>query len=214
MRRLHKVQERRSVLEQPTAEMQALRALLIQDGHFPSRRTWERRLKALPAQIGCVGRYLGALLRPWAAYGRAIALDSTVRVARGRVWRKKDREAGVGPPPSIDTEAHWTQSGWHGFFYGWKLHLATVAAGVWMPLAAERTAAHVADNEVAPALWREVPLGPCTVPGDLHDNAPHVQQACDPQGRLWITTRYGPIAIQIRVPVPPGRGAGLGETVP
>ncbi|MCC6445680.1 MAG: hypothetical protein IT210_19775 [Armatimonadetes bacterium] len=36
----------------------------------------------------------------------------------------------------------------------------------WMPLAAELTATHVADNEVAPALLREVPLDPCAVPGD------------------------------------------------
>ena len=62
VRHLHKVHELLSVLEQPTAEMQALRAGLTIDGRHPTRRTWERRLKAipatLPAQIGCLGRYL------------------------------------------------------------------------------------------------------------------------------------------------------------
>lgn len=49
VRRLHHVQELRSILDEPTAEMQTLRALLTQAGASPSRRTWERRLKALPA---------------------------------------------------------------------------------------------------------------------------------------------------------------------
>jgi len=60
VRHLHKVHELLSVLEQPTLEMQKLRNLLIENGRYPSRRTWERRLKALPeslpAQIGCFGR--------------------------------------------------------------------------------------------------------------------------------------------------------------
>ena len=72
---LHTVRELLTVLEQPTAEMQALRVLLTHDGRFPCRRTFERRLAALPdtlpAQNGCPGRHLIALIQPWAAYGRA-----------------------------------------------------------------------------------------------------------------------------------------------
>jgi hypothetical protein len=52
-----------------------------------------------------------------------VALDSTVLWAKGGVWHKKDREAGVVPHTSIDTEAGWTKSGWHGWVYGWKLHM-------------------------------------------------------------------------------------------
>jgi hypothetical protein len=63
VRHLHKVHELLSVLEQPTAEMQALRAVLTIDRRYPARRTWERRLKAipatLPAQIGCFGTLSG-----------------------------------------------------------------------------------------------------------------------------------------------------------
>jgi hypothetical protein len=84
--------------------MQALRALLTVDGRFPTHRTWERRLQAipttLPAQIGCLGRALVAMIQPWASCGRAAALDSTVLRARGGVWHKKDREAGIVPPVS------------------------------------------------------------------------------------------------------------------
>src|SRR3990172_7842190 len=74
IRHLHKVHELLSVLEQPTAEMQTLRGLLTENGRYPTRRTWERRLKSLPeslpAQIGCFGRYLVALIQPW-EIGRA-----------------------------------------------------------------------------------------------------------------------------------------------
>src|SRR4028118_2357287 len=80
VRHLHTVHELLTVLEQPSPEMQRLRLLLTQDGAFPSRRTWERRLQALPdtlpAQIGCLGRSLGRLNEPWAAWGRAVALES------------------------------------------------------------------------------------------------------------------------------------------
>ena len=65
--------------------------------------------------------------------------------ARAGIWHKKDREAGVVPHTSIDTEAHWTKSGWHGWVYGWKLHLVVSVAAVWIPLAAQR------EEEVAPA---------------------------------------------------------------
>lgn len=171
-RLLHKVGELLAVLEEPTPEMQLVRGLLSERGRFPSRRTFERRLKALPEklpeQIGCLGRHLVALLRPWAHSGRAVALDSTVLRARGGVWHKKDKEAGKVPHSSIDTEAGWTKSGWHGWVYGWKLHLATTVASVWIPLAAQLTPANVADNRIAPLLIEGLPEEARFVLGDTH----------------------------------------------
>lgn len=197
VRHLHKVHQLLAVLDQPTAEMQALRALLTVDGRYPSRRTWERRLKgmpeSLPAQIGCLGRYLVALIQPWATGGRAVALDSTVLRANGGVWHKKHREQGIVPHTSIDTEAHWTKSGWHGWVYGWKLHLAVSVAAVWIPLAARLTPANEADNNLAPALIEELPPEPnLFVLGDLHYNAPNVLEACQHEGHTLVTTQYGP----------------------
>src|SRR5689334_20157837 len=56
VRHLHKVHELLAVLNEPTDEMQTLRAQLVVNDRFPTRRTWERRLPAipdqLPAQIG------------------------------------------------------------------------------------------------------------------------------------------------------------------
>ncbi|MCA1837756.1 MAG: transposase [Actinobacteria bacterium] len=161
VRRLHKVGELLAVLEEDTPEMREVRQLLFEGGRFPSRRTFERRLKALPdslaEQIGRLGRHLVELLRPWESRGRAVALDSTTLRAKGGVWHKKDRETGIVPHTSIDTEAGWTKSGWHGWVYGWKLHLAIAVCGVWIPLSARLTPANTADNEMAPHLIEELP---------------------------------------------------------
>ena len=197
VRHLHRPHELLSVLAQPTVEMQTLRALLTEQGHYPTRRTWERRLKglpeSLPAQIGCLGRHLVLLIQPWATWGRAAAIDSTVLRANGGVWHQKDREQGFVPHTSIDTEAHWTKSGWHGWVYGWKLHLVATVAAVWIPLAAELTPANEADNDVAPALIRELPPELRYLLGDRHYNAPNVREAWETQDtRCLVVSQYGP----------------------
>jgi Transposase DDE domain len=182
-----------AVLEEPA--MQEVRALLTERGRYPTRRTWERRLQALPArlpaQIACLGQHLVLLLTPWAAFGRAVAIDSTPLRACGGVWHKKDREAGVVPHTSIDTEAHWTKSGWHGWVYGWKLHLISTVAAVWIPLAAELTPANVADNEQAPPLLAVLPAEVRFVLGDQHYNDPALCDHCTAHDRVLVTTKRG-----------------------
>jgi hypothetical protein len=197
VKRLHRVGELLAVLEESTPEMCSLRELLRENGRFPCRRTFERRLRALPEKlperIGCLGRHLVELLRPWARSGRAVALDSTVLRARGGVWHKKDRQAGVVPHSSVDIEAGWTKSGWHGWVYGWKLHLATTVAGVWIPLAARLTPANTSDNRVAPLLIEELPEEARFVLGDTHYNAPEVRAVCSASGRFLVASgRRGP----------------------
>src|SRR6266487_3154656 len=199
VRHLHTVYELLSVLEQPTAEMHTLRSLLSEQGQYPSRRTWERRLKALPnslpAQIGTLGRMLVSLIQPFSCCGRAAAIDSTVLRARGGVWHKKDRESGEVPHTSIDTQAHWTKSGWHGWVYGWKLHLITVVADVWIPLAAELTPANYDDGtEAAKLLW----MGKCELPpdiryvlGDQHYNTLLLRVICNLKGWSLAATKHG-----------------------
>jgi hypothetical protein len=148
----------------------------------------------LPAQIACLGGYLVTLIQPWASCGRAVATDSTLLCAKGGVWHKKDREQGIVPHTSIDTEAAWGKSGWHGWVYGWKLHLVTSVAAVWIPLAAYLTPANVADNdeELIPALLGELPSDTHFVLGDIHYNAPNVRQVCEQDGHILVTPQYGP----------------------
>ena len=111
--------------------------------------------------------------------------------ALGGVWHKKDREAGVVPHTAIDTEAHWTKSGWHGWVYGWKLPLVCTAARVWIPLAAELTPANAADNLQAPGLIQELPLELRFLLGDQHDHDPDLEQLCARSGCLVITPTGG-----------------------
>lgn len=198
VRRLHRVGELLAVLDEPTPEMRMVRDCLREEGRFPSRRTFERRLKALPEslpeQIGCLGRHLVGMLKPWESRGRAVALDSTVLRAKGGVWHKKDKQAGKVPHSSIDTEAGWTKSGWHGWVYGWKLHLAISVCEVWIPLCAKLTPANTADNSVAPYLIEQLPDEARFVLGDVHYNAQNVRQAClqgTEEERFLVTTKRG-----------------------
>jgi hypothetical protein len=174
VRRVWTVHGLLATLAEPTLRMAQVRRHLVGPrGRCPHRRTWERRLArlagSLPLLIALLGAYLLRQLDPWPHGGRAVAIDSTALRARGGVWHKRHREAGEVPHTSIDTEAGWTKSGWHGWVYGWKLHLVvTVSERVWLPLAAELTPANVADNEQAPALLAGLPeditavLGICT----------------------------------------------------
>jgi len=198
LRHLPTVHALLAVLEQPSPEMQHLRHLLMEDGRYPSRRTFERRLAAipdtLPAQIACLGRHLLTVIQPWEHSGRAVAIDSTVvRAFGGAVWHKRDRAAGHVPHSAIDTEAHWTKSDWHGWVYGWKLHLVTTVAAVWIPLAAEVTAANVADNDQATRLLPDVPDAARFILGDTHyGDAKLCQQAAERGQHIIASKRGGP----------------------
>ena len=196
LRQLTTVHALLAVLDQPTPEMQQLRRLLSEDGRYPSRRTFERRLAAipdtLPAQIACLGRHLLAVIQPWATCGRAVAIDSTVVQAfAGAVWHKRDREAGVVPHSAIDTEAHWTKTDYHGWVYGWKLHVVLTIAGAWIPLVAEVTAANVPDNEQAAWLLPALPDAARFVVGDTHYGSAELRQQAAERGQLLVAPRSG-----------------------
>lgn len=192
LRRLHRVHEVFSVLARPGAEIAELRALLFPDGKMPARRTFERRLKrlpeSLPAQISCLGRHLVQLYQPWQRCGRAVAADSTVMRARGVPWHMKSRILGVIPNTSIDTEAHWTRSRWHGWVYGWKLHLVITIAGVWIPLSARLRPANEADNVVVLPMLAELPEEVRYVMGDSHYNSVPVRAACEEADRMLVAS--------------------------
>lgn len=195
IRRLYSAYALLRFLEQDDAVVITLRALLVEQGRLPSRRTWERRLAELPdtlaGLIGYSGRHLVTMLKPWTHQGRAVSVDSTPLATSGGVWHKKHRERGEIPHSAIDTEAGWSKSGWHGWWYGWKLHLAITVGAVWIPLAAELTVANHADQEVAPRLLEQVPLQTRYVLGDTHYNAPELRAQCQRRGADLVATRRG-----------------------
>lgn len=195
VRRLYSATSLLSFLEQETVLTHQLRELLTHNGQFPSRRTWERRLQALPdtlpQQIGSLGRLLVELLQPWQHSGRAAAVDSTPLRAKGGVWHKKHREQGIIPHSTIDTEAGWSKSGYHGWWYGWKLHLACAVSAVWIPLAAELTVANTDDAAIVPALLAQLPAAVRYILGDTHYNTPDVQHHCQERGWWLVASRRG-----------------------
>jgi hypothetical protein len=196
IRRLYTAYSLLAFLNQDTELTNQLRDLLTQDERFPVRRTWERRLSTLPdtlpSLIGCLGRYLVVLIQPWGALGKAAAIDSTPLRAKGGVWHKKHREQGVIPHSTIDTEAAWSKSGYHGWWYGWKLHMCcTAGASLWIPLAADLTSADVYDAALAPALQRELPLDVRLLLGDTHYNDTELRAHCRLSNRWLVATRRG-----------------------
>ncbi len=197
IRRLYTAYSLLAFLEQDTSLTRELRALLTNEkGQFPVRRTWERRLAALPdalpGLIGALGRHLVSLIQPWATQGRAAAFDSTALRAKGGVWHKKHREEGIVPHGSIDTEANWSKSGYHGWWYGWKLHLACTVAAVWIPLAAKLTVANVHDSVAAPDLICQLPHDVRYVLGDNHYKSPELQEQCELRNCLLVASGRGP----------------------
>ena len=195
VRRLYTAHALLAFLAQDDPTVRAVRAQLTEHGNFPTRRTWERRLAVLPPRlptmIGWFGRHLVTVLWPWQQHGRAVAVDSTMLRTAGGVWHKKACEQGVIPHSSIDLEAGWSKSGYHGWWYGWKLPLAIAVGSVWLPLAAALTVANVGDNLLAPKLLDELPAEVRSVLGDTHYNDPAVRQACHAHGLELVATRRG-----------------------
>ena len=196
IRRLSTAYTLLSFLEQDDLVAPQMRPLLTEHGRFATRRTWERRLAKLPARLpallGCLGRQLVTLLRPWAAQGHAAAVDRTPLRANGGVWHKKHRLAGAVPHTSIDPEAAWSKSGYHGWGYGGKLPLAVVVGSVWIPLAAEFPSARDADNVIAPKLLEQLPLEVRDVLGDTHDNTLELREEYTRHNRELVATQRGP----------------------
>jgi hypothetical protein len=110
----------------------------------------------------------------------------------GGVWHNKHKARGEVPHTSIDTEAGWSKSGWHGWWYGWKLPLAVTVGSVWIPRAAELTTANTADKAVAPRLVAPLPAEVRDVLGDTAYNAPEVRRLCEQSDRVLVATRRGP----------------------
>jgi hypothetical protein len=101
VRRLYTAYALLAFLNQDDAVAARLRSLLCEQGRFPSRRTWERRLATLPPSlpgvIGYGGRHLVALLHPWAVHGRAVAVDSTALATGGGCGTQRSASRASSP---------------------------------------------------------------------------------------------------------------------
>lgn len=196
LKKFSKVYEFLTTIHEPTPEMQALRQHLTQEDRMPTRRTFERRLSSLtdhlPDIIARIGAFLVVLLSVWRECGRAVAMDSTVMHAKDNaVWHKKHQETGEVPHTRIDTQAGWTKSGWHGWVYGWKLHLAATVGAVWIPLVARLTVANVHDGTIGQEMVPQLPSEVRFVLGDQHYRTDEMKDACHLRGIELVATRGG-----------------------
>ncbi len=93
--------------------------------------------------------------------------------------------------PQLIPKPDFPKSGWHALVYGWKLHVVSVVAAIWFPVAAILTPANIAVSPPAHALLREVPADVRFVLGNLHYNSPDLHEHCAQADRLLVTTKYG-----------------------
>ena len=94
---------------------------------IPHRTTLSRRYKKLAAVVQAFVAFLGQ----WAegldeAFNSdSLYEDKSLFKAQGPVWHQSDREAGLIPAGlrNLDTDASWCKSAYHGWVYGYGLHL-------------------------------------------------------------------------------------------
>lgn len=134
-----------------TFKERELHRLLSHDGRLrdalgfqrvPHRRTVERRLQALipeaEAQIASTGERIREEVKPACGQPQMSAIDGRMYKARGPLWHKQHREAGVIPSGlrNVDTDSSWSKSGYRGWVQGYRLVLQTLVFPEPVPLTA------------------------------------------------------------------------------
>lgn len=117
---------------------------------IPHRITLSRRYKTLyptvQAFIAFVGRW-AEVLHP--GFDRHVLIeDASLFKACGPVWHQSDRLAGRVPENlrNLDQEASWRKSAYHGWVYGYSLHLTCNRSG--FPKLVQVETASVAESKV------------------------------------------------------------------
>ena len=117
---------------------------------IPHRITLSRRYKALylilQAFIAFVGRWAETLHPEFDS--RVLIEDASLFKAHGPVWHQSDRLAGQVPEKlrNLDQDASWRKSAYHGWVYGYSLHLTCNRSG--FPKLAQVETASLAESQV------------------------------------------------------------------
>jgi len=119
----------------------------------PHRTTLSRRYKALYPILQDFVAFLAQYaedLDP-AFDSRELYEDKSLFKAQGPVWHQSDRQAGRIPPGlhHLDTEATWSKSAYHGWVYGYGVHLSDNRAG--LPKLVQVETASVSESPVLTA---------------------------------------------------------------
>lgn len=116
----------------------------------PHRSTMSRRFKDLDVTVRAFIVYVGwwaEELHP-AFSSRTLVEDASLFKAQGPVWHQSDRKAGRIPEKlrNLDTDASWRKSAYHGWVYGYGLHLTCNRQG--FPKLAQVETACVSESQV------------------------------------------------------------------
>lgn len=99
----------------------------------PSHVTLGRRYKALTPTLEAFTEYVAAWHLAHGGYFRqeVVYEDKSLFKAAGPVWHQKDRRNDEIPKGlrGVDTIATWSKSGYHGWVYGYGLHLTATHSG-------------------------------------------------------------------------------------
>jgi hypothetical protein len=99
----------------------------------PDRSTLSRRYKKLYGVLEEFVQFLGGNSQALGEDLKSDHLyeDKSLFKAQGPVWHQSDRQVGRIPDKlrHLDTEATWSKSGYHGWVYGYGLHLTCNQAG-------------------------------------------------------------------------------------
>lgn len=117
---------------------------------IPVRTTLSRRYKTLYPILQAFMAYVGC----WAEAlhpqfdSRVLIEDASLFKADGPVWHQSDRLAGRVPEKlrNLDQDASWRKSGYHGWVYGYSLHLTCNRAG--FPKLVQVETASIAESQV------------------------------------------------------------------
>lgn len=100
---------------------------------LPHRTTISRRYKALYDTLEDFIAFVGSFAQDLEPNFRSKELfeDKSLFKARGPVWHQKDRKAGHIPDKlrNLDRDATWSKSAYHGFVYGYGLHVTCTENG-------------------------------------------------------------------------------------
>lgn len=159
-------------------------------GKVPQRTTLLRRYKQLYPVLQEFIAYQGATS---ADLGEEMNIqhlveDQSLFKAQGSVWHQSDRQAGHIPEGlrHLDTDATWSKSGYHGWVYGYGIHLTCTTAG--FPVLLEVETASFSEKQAidrkADALLNR--LQPLTISGDdAYTQARRIRQWVK-RGIIWV----------------------------
>ncbi len=116
----------------------------------PHRTTLMRRYKRLAPVVQAFIDFVGQWAAPMDAQcaGAVVVVDGSLFKARGPVWHQADRAQGRVPAKlrNLDQDASWGKSGYHGWVYGYRLHLTCNLAG--FPKLVQVTTGSTAESSV------------------------------------------------------------------